>query len=144
MNVQVVFKNEKGFEDAVRAIARRQNKKYLDIYRKKMLKLMQELIATTPRDTGAAAGTTLGAKRGLYPSHPASYTPYIIGNQIGESGWQLRESREVGGQVTFGITNSMWDYYLKYLEYGIGPHSMHKGFIRRTWLAFLADLKGKV
>lgn len=79
-----------------------------------MKEVLQQLVETTPKDTGAAAGTTVGAKRPLYKTHPAFLEGRSIGNQIGQSGWQiinLNNSKKVA------IVNPMWDEYLKEVNY---------------------------
>lgn len=70
------------------------------------------LRAITPKDTGAAAGTTQGANRPIYKSHPGYRMG--IGNEPGDTGWQLKW---VNTASKFTIHTPMWDFYLKYVNY---------------------------
>lgn len=73
----------------------------------------------TPKDTGAAAGTSVGAKRSLanVPWHPAVKRGLDIGNQPGQSGWQMKW---INTANKFSIFTPMWDPYLKYVNYTMG------------------------
>jgi hypothetical protein len=139
MGVVLRFGNQKEFQKAILAMAKRHHKRFTDKYRQKIFQLHRNLIAATPVDTGAAKGDDSGANRDLYKSHPAAYVPYLIGNEPGESGWQVIETVK-DGNIVFSIANPMWDYYLKYVEFGQGRSSKHQGFIRAIWQDFKESL----
>jgi alpha-glucuronidase len=120
----------KQFHDFVKQIAVRSKKKFTTIYRRKIDALLFKLIAVTPRHTGAAAGEATGTP--MPPSHPAF--GMTIGNDEGDSGWQLREVTE-GKHTVWVIVNPMWLPYLHYLEYGT-IRIPAQGFLRSTWEEF--------
>lgn len=128
--------NVRDFERAVRDLAKRHKKRFIDKYRQKIHQLLKELAKETPKDTGAAAGIPTG--KPLYSSHPASRLGLAIGNLEGESGWQVHEIEKSDGSVSFTIVNPMWEHYLKYIEFGFANHKNHAkvGFVRETWLKF--------
>lgn len=66
----------------------------------------------TPKDTGAAAGTTVGARRPIYKAHPGYRLR--IGNAPGDTGWQLKSTNN---SRRFAIFTPMWEAYLKKVNY---------------------------
>jgi len=131
------FGNQASFDKALQSVVLRWHKKKEDVYRVKIRKLLKILIRQTPADTGAAKGDTSGARREVYNSHPA-FGAYAIGNEVGESGWQIIEDTHRGG-VRLRIVNPMWDFYYKYVEYD--SNSAHAGNVRAAVQQFLDDLK---
>lgn len=87
-------------------------KEYLQVIGDDAILLLREL---TPKDTGKAAGTTQGAKRPAYASHPGF--KLVTGNMKGQSGWQLNW---VANSKKFSIINPMWEPYLKVYNYTRG------------------------
>ena len=105
------------FINAVRAIKEKHEKRVTDILREIGNEAVATLRELTPKDTGAAAGTKSGAKRELYASHPARKLGLNIGNEVGDSGWQMKWVRT---SHKFVITTPMWEPYLKYVNYTSG------------------------
>lgn len=120
--------SKKRFEDYVKQRATYYKKAYLKVMYKEIELMLLELVETTPADTGAAAGSTDRAKRSIYSSHPAKTGGFHIGNEVGQSGWQIIEQED-----GFSLTNPMWDLYLKYLEFGIVHGEYQPHFVQRAW-----------
>lgn len=106
--------------------ALKQTEMYHTMRMKKTLEVViqdtiDDLRALTPKDTGAAAGTQAGARREIYPNHPAAKLGLPIGNFEGASGWQPKDS---DNGKRWSIINPMWDIYLKYRNYlgGVGSN----------------------
>lgn len=131
------FGNIRDFDRAITRIAKAHKKRFIDKYRQRIMALLRELAAATPVDTGAAKGDDTGHKRDIYPSHPAF--GMTIGNNIGDSGWQVEEVSDSNGDlVRFRILNPMYEHYLKYIEFGYANQRNHpkRGFIRETFRKF--------
>jgi hypothetical protein len=87
-------------------------------------KTIDDLRVMTPKDTGAGAGTTQGARRNMYKSHPG--WGRNIGNNEGDTGWQpfkLMDTRR------WGIINPMWEPYLRKVNY---EHPTDGNFLERA------------
>lgn len=108
------------FLDAIHAIKKKHEFRIRDILDDIGNETVAHLQAITPKDTGAAAGTTLGAKRVMYKWHPAFKMGLPIGNEPGDSGWQMTHTKNSN---KFAIINPMWDPYLKYVNYGHGDNN---------------------
>jgi hypothetical protein len=99
---------------------------------------IDELRITTPKDTGAAAGTEQGNKRSMYKSHPG--WGMKIGNAPGNTGWQLYQGNDTR---RWGIINPMWEPYLKQVNY---THPTQGNFLenaQRNLTKRLRDLRLK-
>ncbi len=104
--------------------------------------IVEDLANSGPAWTGASAGR---ADRGSVdlvdvPNHPANRLGLEIGNEPGQSGWQVHETaRTKGTTVKVYISNPMYNEYLKYQDLGIGPHANPEnvGFVRNAFLRHL-------
>jgi len=125
----------RGFDAMIRDITAYYPKAFEEAYVKEIEIILKGLIATTPIDTGAAAGVTSNSvgsqKRPMYPGHKASGSD--IGNMPGDSGWQLEVEQKK--DLKMAIVNPQWDSYLKFLELGIvepvAPAQPH--FVFKQW-----------
>ncbi len=99
------------------------------------LQLILEYVAENgPNWTGASAGRTNAGSIPVPKWHPAY--GLSLGNERGESGWQIAETaRRNGSQVSMSLVNPMWNPYLKIVEAGAAPASVHSrgGFVRDAW-----------
>lgn len=117
-------------ESFLRNIVKKQKQSLPVLWRRKLTVLIRNLAAGTPAYTGAAAGTRMNAKVNEIPKwHPAY--GMTIGNDPGDTGWQLFETKTDKG-TTFAIYNPMWIHYLVYVN-AIGQHA---GFVDRIWEQF--------
>lgn len=100
---------------------------------KELRLILKDLKVDSPIYTGASTGVPGPfATRARQPSHPAH--GMTIGNNIGDSGWQIvyRKINQYAEQVA--LVNPMWQPYLKYVEKGEAPHQTHKPyFVRMAW-----------
>lgn len=103
------------YQVLVNRIAEKVKRKADTVYKKQMENLLNELVEATPKWTGASAGEATGIE--LPRWHPAYKEGLTIGNEPGQSGWQLdvREHAYSEELVTFVIKNPMWHFYLKYI-----------------------------
>jgi hypothetical protein len=99
---------------------------------REMRRIQEDIKKLQPKDTGASAGDTSGAKRDIYSSHPAF--GLTIGNEIGDSGWQIDQNESAG---TIKLRNPMWNKYLKYLEAGTARGHYNSGFVAKAWAKHL-------
>lgn len=113
--------NASTFQALLERIAKKRKEQFMGTCLDSTVKLMNKIIATTPIDTGAAAGVTSNevgsVKRSIYKAHPGFNM--TIGNLTGQTGWQLKITQDKSGQTRFAIINPMWNSYLKFLELGI-------------------------
>lgn len=93
------------------------------------------LVQLTPKDTGAAAGTTVGAKRPMYKTHPAFLEGRSIGNQLGQSGWQIIH---LNNAKKVAIVNPMWEEYLKEVNY------LYSNFVEEASRSMRANIAYKL
>jgi len=126
------------FVSFIRSVAERRSEKIMEAANRELMAMVEELRATTPKDTGAAAGTTVGAKRSLYPSHPASRQGLSIGNEPGDSGWQIYKS---GDLKKIAIINPMWETYLKTVNYTSLTHANFLETARRHFLQRIKTMR---
>lgn len=98
--------------DALREVAKRRGEAIADVIERELALTVKELQQLTPKDTGAAAGTTAGSRRPIYKSHPGYGMK--IGNDQGDSGWQVYNNRDTR---YWAITNPMWVDYLRRINY---------------------------
>ena len=98
--------------------------------------LIDDLRIITPKDTGAAAGTTQGARRDLYKAHPAFKMGLPIGTYEGASGWQPFKA---DNGRHWAVINPMWDIYLAARNYLSKNGESH--FVERAMEAFRDRLK---
>jgi hypothetical protein len=105
------------------------------------IELRDRFAQITPRDTGAAAG--IEGDRPLYNSHPASKMGLTIGNEEGQSGWQVVFTQGRGSNAKYALKNPMWKPYLQFLEYGVVPGSYIQGTFRAEWKAHLTKAAEK-
>lgn len=111
----------KTFEDLVKGMATKYKKAYKKVYAREIKILVADIIDHSPIDTGLSAGVTSNStgeqKRPPYKTHPAfSLKP---GNELGDSGWQVRQAGETNSAFKMSILNPMWNDYLKYYELGL-------------------------
>lgn len=120
----------KDLTDFLKTIVKKQKQSLTVLWRRKMNVLIQRLADGTPAYTGAAAGITKHAKVDEIPSwHPAY--GMTIGNDPGETGWQLLSQTNTKG-FSYHIINPMWAPYLVYVN-SIGQHA---GFVDQIWEDF--------
>lgn len=98
--------------------------------------ILEDVAENGPAWTGASSGRPGRAIfKGFMPKwHPAS--GMTVGNERGDSGWQIAETaRRAGSTVSVALVNPMWDPYLKYVEAGVAPATVHSpgGFVREAW-----------
>jgi hypothetical protein len=98
--------------DALLDVAKKYDTALKDVMQEQVDLTIDELRITTPKDTGAGAGTEQGSKRPIYKSHPG-YGKHI-GNNPGDTGWQLFKGADTR---RWGIINPMWEPYLKEVNY---------------------------
>lgn len=128
--ISLKFMDERQFKARLEDRARVVKKGKAEYYEKKMHELVRNLRDATPRFTGAASGDPTDI---VVPKWHPAYGK-IIGNEPGDTGWQLRVATR-GSQVVFQVINPMWNLYLKYVEYGtVGISARH--FTSDTWYAF--------
>lgn len=86
-----------------------------------------------PAYTGASSGREDRGQFPIKPSHPAY--GLNIGNDPGDSGWQLGQSpRRKGELVRVYLKNPMWKPYLQFVDRGIVPgQKAPAGFVRDIW-----------
>lgn len=130
---------------ALKAVAKKHDMLLRQVIQEQMDLLIDDLRVLTPIDTGAGAGTTQGAKRDLYKSHPAFKMKLPIGNFEGASGWQPYS--KVTGKH-WAVINPMWDAgYLKALNYNptySGANFLEEAVRRwRSRLMALANKRGR-
>jgi hypothetical protein len=110
--------------DALIAVAKKYDTALQQVVSEQIEKTIDDLRKHTPIDTGAGAGTTQGAKRNMYKSHPGF--GMHIGNNPGDTGWQVEKENDVR---RWAIVNPMWVPYLREVNY---THPTHGNFLENA------------
>ena len=94
--------------------------------------IMEDVAENGPAWTGASAGRPDRARfPGYFPkNHPAS--GMRIGNEPGDSGWQMLPPELHRTLVSLALANPMWEPYLKAVEMAVAPAAVRHpgGFVR--------------
>jgi len=98
--------------DALLKVAKKHDKYLKQVITEQIDLTIDELRIETPKATGAAAGTTQGARKPMYRSHPGFGR--TIGNAPGDTGWQPYEA---DNGKHWAIINPMWQPYLAVVNY---------------------------
>lgn len=124
--------------DALIDVAKKYDSSLKDVMQEQVDLTIDELRITTPKDTGAGAGTEQGARRAMYKSHPGYGKK--IGNNPGDTGWQLYKGNDTR---RWGIINPMWEPYLKEVNYADPENGNFLETATRNLKARLRDLRLK-
>lgn len=103
------------------------------------VQIRTDLIEVGPVDTGIARGEASGAP--VAPTHKGA--GLAIGNEPGESGWQIRPGKQTATEASISIGSPLWESYLKWVETG-WIHARSKKqiparlFLATTWRMHLS------
>lgn len=116
-----MIKPTRSLRDLLLEAAKKHDLRLRELLQEQIDLTIDDLRVNTPKDTGAAAGTTQGARRPIYKRHPGFGMK--IGNAVGDTGWQEGAKTSVRH---WAIVNPMWDPYLRTVNY---THPTNANFV---------------